>query len=93
MGRCANPPNPRPPVQIFDEMKRIDAIYSVNQPSSGVSPYITTGSSTAFHGSTKGGAGASGGGDKQETRLRAYLNILTNESLALSIEHGSRFSG
>jgi len=39
-----------PSRQLFEEMRRIDMTYSVNQPSSGVSPYVTTGSSTSFRG-------------------------------------------
>ena len=70
-------------------MKQIDEIYSVNQPSSGVSPYVTTGSSTAFRGGSKSGGAAGAAGDgvlnKQEMQLRSYLQKVTNESLVLSI--------
>jgi len=78
-------------------MSRIDVLYSSNQPSSGVSPYVTTGSSTSFRGpksaaaqadaAAAAGAGRGQGADgRHEYQLRAYLQKITNEALATSIE-------
>ena len=65
-----------PSRQIFDEMLTIDSKYSVHQPNSGISPYVTTGVSTNFRDDHRNDS-------SHEYRLRAYLQKVTSETLRL----------
>eukprot|EP00606_Chrysophyceae_sp_TOSAG23-5_P001479 GSChrysophyteH2.ASY1.ANO1.100.1 assembled CDS len=84
---------------LWADMQRVDLLYSSNQPASGVSPYISTGSNTSFRGSKGAGAKASanasvgagvGGlgseGARAEMRLRSYIQAITNEALPLNMK-------
>ena len=74
---------------MWADMQRVDALYSVNQPASGVSPYISTGSNTSFRGGMDGRGSANGGsseGTHGEMRLRSYIQAITNEALPLELK-------